>query len=127
MLVLLAKKVIPDEVIDRIWEASEELYAGNVDAKLPFPNCSNWQQGDRTAVRNKEYVSLQKKAFRELSLQPIIGAIAARLMNTQTVRYFQDQLISKEPNFSPQNTGVGWHTDRSYRTWRKTSSFTAVI
>lgn len=110
----ITKKVIPDEVIDRIWEASEELYRGNIDAKLPFPNCSDWQQGDRTAVRNNEYISLQKKAFRELSLQPIIGAIAARLMNTDAVRYFQDQLICKEPNYPAQNTNVGWHTDRSY-------------
>ena len=110
----ITKKVIPDETIERIWEATEELYQGDVDAKLPFDNCSNWQQGDRVAVRNNEYISLQKKAFRELSLQPIIGAIAARLMDTNAVRYFQDQLISKEPNNSAQNTGVGWHTDRSY-------------
>ena len=110
----ITKKVISDAVIDRIFDATEELYAGDIDAELPFKNCSNWQQGDRVAVRNNEYISLQKKAFRQLSLQPIIGAIAAKLMNTHAVRYFQDRLISKEPNYGNLNTQVGWHTDRSY-------------
>ena len=110
----ITKKVIPDAAIDRIFDATEELYAGDVDAELPFKNCSNWQQGDRAAVRNNEYISLQKKAFRQLSLQPIIGAIAARLMNTRAVRYFQDQLVSKEPNCGNLNTKIGWHTDGSY-------------
>ena len=107
-------KVIPDALIDRIYNATEELYRGIVDAPLPHGGCSNWKMGDRAVVRNNEYISLQKKAFRQLSLQPIIGAIAARLMNTHAVRYFQDQLVSKEPGGDGQNTSVGWHTDRSY-------------
>jgi ectoine hydroxylase-related dioxygenase (phytanoyl-CoA dioxygenase family) len=106
-------KVIPDALIDRIFEATEELYEGKKDAGIEISGCSNWQQGDQVAVRNNEYISFQKRAFRELSLQPIIGAIAARLMETNTVRYFQDQLVSKEPNHSGISN-VGWHTDRSY-------------
>lgn len=106
-------KILTDALIDRIFEASEEIYNGNKDAELPSKGCSNWQMGDSVAVRNNEYISFQKKAFRELSLQPIIGAIAAKLMNTDTVRYFQDQLVSKEPN-QTNATYVGWHTDRSY-------------
>ncbi|MEM6613793.1 MAG: phytanoyl-CoA dioxygenase family protein, partial [Cyanobacteria bacterium P01_C01_bin.72] len=107
------QKVIPEALIERIFLVSEEFYQGDRDAELPDARCSNWKQGDYSAVRNNEYISFQKKAFRQLSLQPIIGAIAARLMNTDTVRYFQDQLISKEPNHQ-DNTKVGWHTDRSY-------------
>jgi hypothetical protein len=106
-------KVLDDALIDRIFEASEELYAGKKDAGIGVLGCSNWQPGDQVAVRNNEYISFQKRAFRELSLQPIIGAIAARLMETDTVRYFQDQLVSKEPNHS-DISNVGWHTDRSY-------------
>ena len=109
----VTKKVLPEDLIDRIYAASEELYNGERDAGLPIEGCSNWQRGDSVAVRNNEYISFQKKAFRELSLQPIIGAIAARLMDTDTVRYFQDQLVSKEPNHR-HSTNVGWHTDRSY-------------
>ena len=109
----ITPKILPDALIDRIFTASEEIYDGEKDAELPLTGCSNWQVGDRVAVRNNEYISFQKKAFRELSLQPIIGAIAARLMDTNTVRYFQDQLVSKEPN-SLSDTHVGWHTDRSY-------------
>lgn len=109
----IAKKVIPETLIDRVFEVTEEFYLGKTDAELPIPGCSNWHKGENVAVRNNEYISFQKKAFRELSLQPVIGAIAARLMDTDTVRYFQDQLISKEPN-QHVDTYVGWHTDRSY-------------
>ena len=110
---LITKQVLPESLIDRIFAATEEFYSGVKDAELPIAGCSNWQQGDNTAVRNNEYISFQKKAFRELSLHPMIGAIAAKLMNTDTVRYFQDQLISKEP-CQNHSTHVGWHTDRSY-------------
>ncbi|MEL6496735.1 MAG: phytanoyl-CoA dioxygenase family protein [Cyanobacteria bacterium J06623_7] len=99
--------------MDRIFAASEELYAGQKDTEIPIPGCSNWKPGDKVAVRNNEYISFQKKAFHQLALEPIIGAIAARLMDTDTVRYFQDQLVSKEPN-QTDSTNVGWHTDRSY-------------
>ena len=105
--------MISDALIDRIYTASEEFYNGDRDAELPIAGCSNWKQGDRVAVRNNEYISFQKKAFHQLALQPIIGAIAARLMDTDMVRYFQDQLVSKEPNHQG-STKVGWHTDRAY-------------
>ncbi|BAZ44207.1 phytanoyl-CoA dioxygenase [Chondrocystis sp. NIES-4102] len=109
----IAPKVIDEDLIDALFIASEELYMGKKDAEIPSGGCSNWQPGDSSAVRNNEYISFQKLAFRQLALQPIIGAIAAKLMNTDTVRYFQDQLISKEPN-QPNTTKIGWHTDRSY-------------
>jgi ectoine hydroxylase-related dioxygenase (phytanoyl-CoA dioxygenase family) len=109
----VTKKVLADDLIDRIFEASEELYNGKKDVQIAIAGCSNWQKGDSGAVRNNEYISFQKKAFRELSLQPIIGAIAARLMQTDTVRYFQDQLVSKEPHHQ-DSSKIGWHTDRSY-------------
>ncbi|PSB08475.1 phytanoyl-CoA dioxygenase [Pleurocapsa sp. CCALA 161] len=109
----VTKKVIPEDIIDRMFTASEEFYNGDLDAELPIAGCSNWKKGDPLAVRNNEYISFQKRAFHQLSLQPIIGAIAARLMDTDTVRYFQDQLVSKEPNHQ-DSTKVGWHTDCSY-------------
>ena len=109
----ITPKILTDDLVDRIYRASEEIYNGKKDAELPAAGCSNWQVGDRVAVRNNEYISFQKQAFQELSLQPIIGAIAARLMGTDSVRYFQDQLVSKEPARTDA-THVGWHTDRSY-------------
>ena len=109
----ITPKILSESLIDRIYCASEEIYNGQKDAELPAPGCSNWQLGDKVAVRNNEYISFQKKAFQELSLQPIIGAIAARLMGTNLVRYFQDQLVSKEPARTDA-TYVGWHTDCSY-------------
>ncbi|MEL6928986.1 MAG: phytanoyl-CoA dioxygenase family protein [Cyanobacteria bacterium J06600_6] len=113
----VTQKVLSDELIDRIFVATEELYAGNKDAEIPIPGCSNWKYGDDTPVRNNEYISFQKKAFWQISLSPVIGAIAGKLMNTDTVRYFQDQLVSKEPSVNhheTRSTNVGWHTDRSY-------------
>lgn len=110
----ITPKILPEQLIDNIFVATEELYAGKKDAELPIQNCCNWQEGDVGGIRNNEYISFQKKAFHQLILQPIIGAIAARLMKTKAVRYFQDQLISKEPKSKSHNSKVGWHTDRSY-------------
>ena len=64
----VSKKVIPEALMDRIFDATEEFYRGQKDADLPVAGCS----------RNNEYISFQKKAFRELSLQPIIGAMGDR-------------------------------------------------
>ena len=112
----ITKKVIPETVIDRIFAASNEFYQGVKDSELPYDGCSNWQPGDRVSVRNNEYISFQKKAFRELSLMPIIGAIAGKLMNTNIVRYFQDQLVTKEiaSDRDQKPSTIGWHTDGSY-------------
>ncbi|BAZ54058.1 phytanoyl-CoA dioxygenase [Nostoc sp. NIES-4103] len=111
----ISQKVIPDEIIDKAIVGSEKFYRGERDATLPeSTGYSNWQPGDGDAIRNNEFVSLQKKELRQLALQPIIGAIAAKLTKSKSIRLFEDQLVYKAPQLHDGKGVVGWHTDRAY-------------
>ncbi len=110
------KQVIPDEVIDEAIAGSEKFYRGERDAILPYSTgYSDWKPGDGDAVRNNQHVSYRKKELRKLLLQPIIGAIAAKLARTTEIRLFEDTLVYKAPITIADKGGVvGWHTDYSY-------------
>ncbi len=45
---------------------------------------------------------------------PILGAIAARLSESPTVRLWHDQLLYKPTDRPDKKAVVGWHTDRGY-------------
>ena len=115
----ITKKIIPDEIIDLAIAGSEKFYRGERDATLPVDTgYSNWKLEDGDTLRNNEFVSLQKKELAQLALQPIIGAIAARLARTEEIRLLDDQLVYKPPQ--TKNSTVGWHCDRAY--WSTCSS-----
>ena len=68
-----------------------------------------------TGVRNNEFCSLQNDGVKALVMQPIIGAIAARLARAPVIRLFDDQAICKPPvPDAASPSAVGWHTDHSY-------------
>jgi ectoine hydroxylase-related dioxygenase (phytanoyl-CoA dioxygenase family) len=115
----ISPKIIPDEIIDRAISGSERFYRGERDATLPVATgYSDWKPEDGDTVRNNEFVSLQNRELRELALQPIIGAIAAKLARTNQIRLLDDQLVYKPPQ--NQHSTVGWHSDRAY--WGTCSS-----
>lgn len=113
----ISQAVIPDAIIEQALAGAERFYLGERDAFLPVSQgYSDWQPGDGNhMVRNNEFVSLQSQALRQLTLQPIVGAIAAKLTGTHQIRLLDDQLICKPPQAqATQTTSVGWHTDRAY-------------
>ena len=115
--------VIPEQAIDLAIAGSQAFYRGEKDAILAVTTgYSDWQPEDGDIVRNNEFVSLQKQELRQLALQPIIGAIAARLARTQEIRLLDDQLVYKPPFKAGRkiSTTVGWHSDRAY--WGTCSS-----
>lgn len=120
----ISKKILPDDSIDEAIVASERFYRGERDAKLPVSKgYSDWKPEDGwDVVRNNEFVSLQHHQLRKLALQPIIGAIAARLARTKQIRLLDDQLVYKPPAKDPKNnkSAVGWHADGAY--WATCSS-----
>jgi len=114
--------VLPNALIDAASAGSERLYRGERDSVLPFETgYSNWQPGDGDGMRNNEFVSLQMKELHTLAVYPVLGAIAAKLTRSKTIRVLDDQLI-----FKPSKTGdasstiTGWHADRAY--WATCSS-----
>lgn len=103
---------LPEEVIDLAAEGAEKFYRGERDAILKTnEGIVDWQPEDEATVRNNEFVSLQKKELRQLALNPILGAIAARLTRSTEIRLLDDQLITKPPK---TDSPIGWHTDRAY-------------
>jgi ectoine hydroxylase-related dioxygenase (phytanoyl-CoA dioxygenase family) len=115
----ISPKVIPEEIIDRAIAGSERFYRGERDATLPVATgYSNWKLEDGDIVRNNEFVSLQNRELRQLALQPIIGAIAAKLARSSEIRLLDDQLVYKPPQ--NHHSSVGWHSDRAY--WGTCSS-----
>lgn len=119
----ISPPIIPETAIDLAIAGSQAFYQGERDGTIPFDTgYSNWQPEDGDVVRNNEFVSLQKKELKLLALQPVIGAIAARLARTEEIRILDDQLVYK-PGAKPGqkiNNAVGWHSDRAY--WSTCSS-----
>ncbi len=119
----ISPPVIPESAIENAIAGSQAFYRGERDGTLPFDKgYSNWKPEDGDTVRNNEFVSLQKKELKQLALQPVIGAIAARLARTKEIRVLDDQLVYKPASKANQkvNTTVGWHSDRAY--WATCSS-----
>ena len=119
----ISPPIISEAVIDSAIAGSEAFYRGEKDATLPVDTgYSDWKPEDGDIIRNNEFVSLQKNELRNLALQPVIGAIAARLARTSEIRLLDDQLVYKPPlkSESKLNSTVGWHSDRAY--WGTCSS-----
>jgi hypothetical protein len=117
-------KVLPDEVMDDAVRGAERHFTGERDFHLPIVGgFSDWKPGDPEDIRNSEFVALQNAQIRALAFQPIIGAIAARLAGSDTIRMWDDQLVWKPPvaeSHVDAGSVVGWHTDRAY--WMPCSS-----
>ena len=112
----VSRRIIANEVIDEAARGAERHFAGERDFRLPVASgFGDWTPGDPDGIRNSEFVTLQNAQIRALVVQPIIGAIAACLTGSNTIRLWDDQLVWKSP--SP-TTGdgpvIGWHTDRAY-------------
>ena len=108
-------RILPDVLLDRAFAGIQRHFSGERDWTLPpTSGFSDWKPGDGTMVRNAEVVALQNAQVRELVLYPLLGAIAARLMGSQTIRYFADTLVDKPGTLPNEESVVGWHTDRAY-------------
>lgn len=118
----ISKKILSDEIIEQAIQGSERFYGGHRDSQLPISSgFTDWKPEDGLdVVRNNEFVSLQNRELRQLALQPIIGAIAARLARTEQIRLLDDQLVYKPPQDKNGKSAVGWHADRAY--WGTCSS-----
>lgn len=119
--------VLGEDLLEDVARAVERYHRGERDAAVPAGAAfSDWRPGDPGPVRVNMHVSLQSAVLRRLVLQPVLGAIAARLARTPEIRLFEDELIHKEPNPDAAGGGTGWHTDWSYTsTCRSSRTLTA--
>jgi ectoine hydroxylase-related dioxygenase (phytanoyl-CoA dioxygenase family) len=112
----ISRDILSDDLLDRARVAIEAHHRGHRDRTLSrTARFSDWKPGDGDGVRNNEFCSLQNDGVCELVMQPILGAIAARLARCDTIRVFDDQAIWKPPaSGEVSRSAVGWHTDHSY-------------
>jgi phytanoyl-CoA dioxygenase PhyH len=112
-------KVLSDDLIKEGIAALEQHWSGHRDEHLPVnEGFVDWMPGDGEGTRNNEYISLQNHRLRKLAWHPLIGAIAARLAGSDSIRLFDDQIVCKPP--SQARSTVGWHVDGDY--WGTCSS-----
>lgn len=111
----IAPKVLTDAVVDNALAGAQRHFAGERDWPLPISEgFTDWKPGDPDSLRIGEIIALQNREIRTLVEQPVIGAIAARLAGTDTIRLWESELISKAPANATVSAKVGWHTDRAY-------------
>jgi ectoine hydroxylase-related dioxygenase (phytanoyl-CoA dioxygenase family) len=70
--------------------------------------------------RHNDYIHYESAEIAKILRKPLIGAVAARLAEADTIRVFQATLIYK-PSISGETTNlVPWHADRHY--WQTCTS-----
>ncbi len=117
----VSSKIISDELIERARRGADRFYKGERDFELPnYSGIANDNFDESSALLNNEFVSLQVKELNELAFYPLIGAIAAKLARTKSIRLFADSLINKKPSKPTSKGIVGWHSDKAY--WPTCSS-----
>ena len=118
----LSKKLLSDDEVDELVATSDRYYDGERDRLLPArpPKLAYWVPSDGDVQRHNDYVHYESDAFAKLLGKPLIGAVAARLAQADTIRIFQSTLIYKPPIAAEQSNIVPWHFDKHY--WSSSSS-----
>ena len=127
--------IIPGEVLDAAERGMERFYAGERDLELPGAGAAGlggWTPADgadhsgstrltprrdpeqSSGLRKNDYSSLVVRELADLVTHPAIGACAARLSGSDTIRLWHDQLLYKPVDRAGMAANVGWHTDRQY-------------
>lgn len=124
----ISGSVLGAEDIEDALFGVKRLLSGEQDFNLPVALSTCTSASSKVGVKQIDYSSLQLLEFERLVRQPIVGAIAARLTGSSTIRLFHDQLVQKMPRTSGMSSIVGWHTDRAYwQTCTSTNMLTAWI
>jgi hypothetical protein len=111
----------PQEIADVV-RASEGFYRGERDRVLPgrLPGNAYWQPGHGDVQRHNDYIAYESDAVRRILCKPLIGAMAARLMDTPAVRLWSSTLIYKPAQADEPSNIVPWHIDRHH--WQTCTS-----
>jgi hypothetical protein len=118
----LTGKLLADDEVDLLLEASERFYAGARDRRLPRrpARLAYWEPGDGAVQRHNDYIHYESDAIARILRKPVIGAVAARLAEAERIRLFQSTLIYKPPVAGEPSNIVPWHFDKHY--WATSTS-----
>jgi ectoine hydroxylase-related dioxygenase (phytanoyl-CoA dioxygenase family) len=118
----LSQKLLTDDEIATLEEASEKFYAGVKDREIPArpPRLSYWTPEQGARLRQNDYVHYEVDAIGAILRKPLLGAVAAMIARAQTMRLWQATLIYKPPVGSEPSNIVPWHYDKDY--WATSTS-----
>ncbi|MDX2547636.1 phytanoyl-CoA dioxygenase family protein [Streptomyces sp. WI04-05B] len=118
----LSRKLLGDDEVESLAEASERFYAGHRDRVLPSrpPRLSYWKPEAGDVQRHNDYIHYESAAVAAVLRKPLLGAVAARLAGAVEIRVFQSTLILKPPGAADPDNVVPWHYDRDY--WATSTS-----
>jgi Phytanoyl-CoA dioxygenase (PhyH) len=118
----LSGKLFSDDEIDALVAASDDYYAGARDHQLPAlpAKLAYWQPEHGQVQRHNDYVHFESDAIAKILRKPLLGAVAARLAETDEIRVFQSTMIYKPPVAAEPTNVVPWHFDKHY--WASSSS-----
>ena len=119
----IGPKLFDDDQVQRLRQAHERLWAGQHDFAIPPIYGFMGHDLDTPAVRQQVDAFWLNAEMRRAILSPVIGKIAARLMQTDSVRLWHDQALWKPGTGGREQTiagNVGWHQD--YGFWQSCST-----
>jgi hypothetical protein len=118
----LSRKLLTDDEVDELVEASERFYAGGRDRALPVRprRLAYWEPEHGAVQRHNDYIHYESDAIGRILRKPLIGAVAARLAQAEEIRVFQSTLILKPPRPDEPTNVVPWHFDKHY--WQSSTS-----
>lgn len=107
----IAPKIVSDERLERLREHMDLVYDGKFETgREPV---MYWKKEDGDVLRKFDNAHWSDHVFRSMVTDETIGKIAARLMNADIIRLWQDQLLYK-PGNGDKTVNVGWHQDYNY-------------
>jgi hypothetical protein len=118
----LSKKLFSDDEVDALVAHTDRFYEGQRDRTLPVrpPRLAYWEPAHGPVQRHNDYVHYESDAIAAILRKPLVGAVAARLAQTNEIRVFQATLIYKPPNPEEPTNVVPWHFDKHY--WATSTS-----
>lgn len=112
---LVTDLVIDGEVLERMAGAFARVFHGQHRKEKPF--IVSWQPGDpEDRIRQMAFAWRVDPVLEASALTTEIGALAAQLTHSTSIRLLMDWIIHK-PGIGTQpspNTGVGFHQDQAY-------------
>lgn len=111
-----AAPVLSDDELAEARAAVEVLYRDGVPPGVPVAAKAHldWRPGDTSVMRANNYAAFLHPALRRLAGHPAVGALAAQLSGSPTIRLFNSTLVYKPAQRPDQANTVGWHADKAY-------------
>ncbi|HYE06920.1 MAG TPA: phytanoyl-CoA dioxygenase family protein [Planctomycetota bacterium] len=119
----ISPRIFSDDEIAAAVRGADRFYAGERDTALPDGRRHfGWSAEHGDVLRKNDYSTLQMRELGAFIRKPLLGAIAARLAGTPSIRLWHDQLLWKpiDTEEAGRKANVGWHTDRGY--WKTCTS-----